>query len=228
MQSISLIKTADSQKLLNWALGLSLFTIIYNVTEGFIAVYFGYQDDTLALFGFGLDSFVEVISALGITHMIVRLRNNESVEEADRFEATALRITGTAFYLLTAGLTFGAVYSVIYGIQPQTTIVGIIVSSVSILVMYGLYLIKLEAGKKLDSAPIISDANCTLSCFYLSFILLGSSIIYEFGGLGYVDALGSIGIAVFAFKEGREAFEKARKRKLACGCSSEEDKCSTV
>ena len=221
MQLTSILNIDSSKSLLNWAIGLSLFTIAYNMVEGIVSVYFGYQDDTLALFGFGLDSFVEVISALGITHMIFRLRNNESVEETDRFEMVALRITGSAFYLLTLGLAFGAVYSVIYGIHPRTTLVGIIVSSISILMMYGLYRIKVEVGEKLDSAPIISDANCTLSCFYLSFILLGSSIMYEYGGLGYIDALGSIGIAAFAFKEGREAFEKARKRSLTCGCNSE-------
>lgn len=219
MQLISVLKIDSTKSLLNWAIGLSIFTIGYNVIEGVVSVYFGYQDDTLALFGFGLDSFVEVISALGITHMIFRMRDNESVDEVDRFEMTALRVTGTAFYILTIGLLTGAVYSIYHGIHPQTTIVGIIVSIISILVMYGLYRIKVEVGEKLGSAPIISDANCTLSCFYLSFILLASSIIYEYGGLGYIDALGSVGIAFFAFKEGREAFGKAHKRKLACGCN---------
>ena len=82
--------------------------------------------------------------------------------------------------------------------------------------MYILYKAKLDVGHKLNSEPIISDANCTRTCFYLSFILLGSSTLYELFKIPYVDAIGSLGIAWYAFKEGKEAFEKARTKKLSC------------
>ena len=65
---------------------------------------------------------------------------------------------------------------------------------------------KLKVGKELDSAAIISDAKCTMTCFYLSFILLAASLIYEFFKIPFVDAIGGLGIAFFAFREGREAF----------------------
>ena len=57
-----------------------------------------------------------------------------------------------------------------------------------------------------------SDANCTKTCFYLSFILLASSFIYEVWQIAYIDAIGSLGIAWYAFKEGKEAFDKSRKQ----------------
>ena len=105
----------------------------------------------------------------------------------------------------------------IYSAQsPETTLVGIIISSFSILTMYFLYRYKLETGRQLNSDPIISDANCTKTCFYLSFILLGSSLIYELFKIPYIDAIGSLGIAWYAFKEGREAFEKAKSGSLTC------------
>ena len=100
--------------------------------------------------------------------------------------------------------------------MPITTRVGIVISVISILTMYFLYRKKLEVGQKMDSAPIISDANCTKACFYLSFILLISSLIYELFRIPYMDALGSLGIAWYAFKEGREAFEKAASNNLSC------------
>ena len=129
-------------KLLSYAYLLSIITIVYNLLEGGISTYFGASDDTLALFGFGLDSFVEVLSGVGIAHMIYRMRRSE-----------------------------------------------------------------------------ISDAKCTKTCFYLSFILLISSGLYELWQVPYVDALGSLGIAWYAFKEGREAFENARLKRLGCSDS---------
>ncbi|MEX0723018.1 MAG: cation transporter [Gracilimonas sp.] len=209
------ISGASTQKLYKWAFGLSLITIIYNVIEGGFATWFGAHDETLALFGFGVDSFVEVISGLGIAHMIIRMRRNE-YSGVDQFEITALKITGTAFYVLVAGLVTGATLSIYTGAEPHTTKVGIIISVLSILTMYALYYYKMKVGKALNSAPIISDAKCTKTCFYLSFILLGASLLYELFQLPYVDAVGSLAIAYYALKEGREAFEKAQKRTLAC------------
>jgi hypothetical protein len=203
----------NTGSLLRKAYLLSLITIFYNLIEGGISTAFGAEDDTLALFGFGLDSFVEVISGIGITHMVFRMKRN-SVEKRDGFERTALKVTGIAFFLLTGGLVAGAALNIYSGATPTTTLAGIIVAVVSILTMYFLYREKLKVGEKLHSAPIISDAHCTKTCFYLSFILLASSAAYELFAIPYVDALGSLAIAWYAFKEGKEAFQKAGSNSL--------------
>ena len=77
---------------------------------------------------------------------------------------------------------------------------------------------KLKSGKILGSEAIISDAHCTKTCLYLSVILLASSSLYELFRVPYIDLVGSLAIAWFAFSEGREAFEKVRNNKLGCGC----------
>lgn len=205
----------DNTRLLKWAFSLSLITIIYNLIEGGISTFFGAEDETLALLGFGIDSFVEVISGLGITHMIWRMKRSP-VSSRDSFESTALKVTGTAFYLLTLGLVVGAGLNIYARAEPQTTKVGIIIAAISIATMYFLYKAKLKVGMRLNSAPIISDAHCTKTCFYLSFILLGSGVIYEIFKVPYIDAIGSLGIAWYAFKEGREAFDKARSKNMTC------------
>ncbi|HYX05925.1 MAG TPA: cation transporter [Bacteroidales bacterium] len=205
----------SANRLIRIALILSIITIVYNVLEGLFSVYFGMEDETLALLGFGIDSFVEVISGFGIAHMIWRMKYSK-IESRDKFERDALRITGFSFYVLTAGLVTGAVLNLISGRQPQTTIVGIIVSSISILTMYFLMHYKLKVGKKLNSDAIIADAHCTRTCFYLSIILLASSGLYEIFHIGYIDIAGSLGIAWFAFSEGKEAFEKAKSAGLSC------------
>ena len=202
-------------KRLHYALILSFITIGYNLLEGIVSTFYGASDETLALFGFGLDSFVEVLSGIGIAHMIYRMKRNPVVER-DSFEITALKVTGTALYILTAGLVIGAILAVINKSEPDTTLAGIIIAVLSILTMYFLYREKIKVGQQLDSQPIISDAKCTKTCFYLSFILLASSLLYELWQIPYVDALGSLGIAWYAWKEGRDAFENARSKSLSC------------
>ncbi len=203
-------------RLLRIALWLAVITIVYNVAEGIIAVFFGISDETLALLGFGIDSFVEVISGMGILHMVIRMRKS-NIEVRDAFEKNALRITGFSFYILTAGLLAGMVINLIRDNKPETTVPGVIIAVISILTMWFLMRGKLRVGKQLNSDAIIADANCTRTCFYLSLILLAASGLYEIFQIGYIDIIGSLGIAYFAFREGREAFEKA-KGKLSCSC----------
>ena len=208
---------SSKDKLLKTAFVLSIITVAYNIVEGLVSTFFGFEDETIALFGFGIDSFVEVVSGAGVGHMIWRMRRS-SVDTADSFERRALRITGMAFYVLAAGLVAGAVLSLMYGSRPDTTVVGIIVSIASIAAMWFLYRYKLRTGQALGSDPIIADANCTKTCFYLSFVLLASSVLYELFQISYVDITGALGIAWFAFSEGREVFEKARSGSLTCAC----------
>ena len=197
------------------AFGLAIFTIVYNVIEGVVSTYLGFEDESLALFGFGIDSFIEVISGLGIVHMIVRIQQNPD-SSRDEFERRALRITGTAFYILVAGLVVTSVYNIWIGHMPITTFWGVVISILSILVMYILVWWKRKVGRELNSQPILADANCTMVCVYMSVILLVSSGIYELFGIPYIDSLGTLGLAYFAFKEGKECFEKANSNEICC------------
>jgi divalent metal cation (Fe/Co/Zn/Cd) transporter len=208
--------TQKNDKLYRTAFGLALFTILYNVLEGLISTYFGIQDESLALFGFGADSFIEVISGLGIAHMVLRIRKYPD-SPRDSFERTALRITGFAFYALVGTLVVTGIYNLWTGHEPVTTVVGIVISTISIAVMWALVAWKRQVGQKLGSEPILADANCTLVCVYMSIILLVSSGIFELTGFRYIDSIGSLALAYFAFKEGRECFEKA-KSNIYCAC----------
>ena len=205
----------SDQKLYKNAFHLSLFTIFYNLLEGLISMFLGYEDETLSLLGFGADSFIEVMSGVGIALMIMRIRQNPDSPRS-RFEITALRITGSAFFILSAGLILGIVFNIVNHKKPETTLWGIIISLISIAVMVWLMNAKRNVGKKLDSSPIIADANCTKVCVYMSLVLLVSSLIFELTGFAYADAIGAAGLAYFSITEGIEAFEKAKGKE--CGC----------
>jgi divalent metal cation (Fe/Co/Zn/Cd) transporter len=206
---------AERASLYRRATLLAVITIVYNVVEGLVSVFLGLQDETLALMGFGLDSFVEVVSGAGILHMVRRLVRDGSADP-DRFERRALLITGSAFYALAVGLTVTAAVNIVTGRAPETTFWGIVVAAVSILTMWLLIHHKLKVGRRLGSDAILADANCTRACLYLSVILLLSSAGYELTGIGGVDSAGAVLIAWFSFREGREAFGKARGKACAC------------
>ena len=205
----------NTEKLYERALWLAILTVVYNLIEGLVAIYYGVSDETLALFGFGVDSFIEVLSGAGIIAMILRIRQNPDTERS-QFEITALRITGTSFYILAVGLGATVIVNLISGHKPETTLSGLIISIISIATMWLLIRAKRDVGEKLDSAPILADANCTLVCLYMSVVLLISSAVYELTGIGFVDSLGAIGLIYFAYNEGKEAFEKARG--IECSC----------
>jgi len=201
-----------------YALWLAIFTIFYNIAEGVISIYFGISDEALTLFGFGVDSFIEVMSGIGILAMVIRIRQNTDAPRS-RFEITALRVTGAAFYLLALGLGANAIYNLFAAHKPQTTLPGVIISTISIAVMWALAAGKRKVGRALNSVPILADANCTLVCIYMSVILLVSSLVYQVTGFGFVDSIGALGLIYFSVKEGRESFDKANG--IECACEDE-------
>lgn len=220
---LSLEFNHKKRKLYALASALALVTIGYNIVEGAVSVFFGIEDESMALFGFGLDSFVEVISGVGIWHMVRRIRNNGS-ENPDQFEQTALKITGTGFYVLTIGLTATAAFDLYRGHQPETTFWGIVISLVSIASMWLLIHFKVKVGSELGSQAILSDAACTRACMQLSIVLLIASAGYELTHIGGLDSAGTFVIAGLCFREGKEAFEKAKAKSFACTCGGA---CST-
>ena len=216
MSTLSIELSWKKANLYKWVNILALITIFYNVIEGIVSVFFGFKDETIALFGFGIDSFVEVISGVGIWHMIRRLKQNGN-ENPDRFEKDALRVTGTAFYILAIGLAITAILNIYQGHKPETTLWGIIISAISISTMWALIHYKLKIGRELNSQAILTDAACTKVCIQLSLILLLASAGYELTRIGGLDSIGAILIAWLSFREGRESFQKARGN-IVCGC----------
>jgi divalent metal cation (Fe/Co/Zn/Cd) transporter len=187
----------DIDRYYQYALWLGLFTIFYNLLEGVVSVFFGVQDDALTLLGFGVDSFIEVLSGIGIVAMVLRIRRYPDTSRTP-FESAALRVTGTSFYILSAGLAVTAVYNIVTGHKPETTLPGVIISLISIAMMWALVAGKRKVGRALHSAPILADANCTLVCIYMSLVLLASSLIYKLTGFGLVDSIGALGLIYFS------------------------------
>ena len=149
--------------------------------------------------------------------MVTRIQADPN-SNRDKYERTALRVTGFSFYALVLGLLATSIYNIATGQQPTTTFWGVIISIVSIAIMCGLVYYKTKVGKALNSPAIIADADCTKVCIYMSVVLLASSALYQFAKLPYTDSIVAFVFAYLSFKEGRECFEKAKSDKhCLCG-----------
>ena len=216
METNTDLQRSEGERLYKIAFGLAVFTILYNIAEGLISMYFGYKDESLTLFGFGADSFIEVLSGLGIAHMVLRIQRKPD-SNRDNFERTALTITGYSFYALVIGLAGTSMYNLWMGRRPETTLWGVIISIISIAVMWALVYSKTKVGRQLNSDAMLADAECTKVCISMSIVLLVSSGVYELTKFAFIDIIGTLGLAYLSFKEGRECFKKVKKNSH-CSC----------
>lgn len=208
METISEIKTG---KLNKKALYLSYFTMLYNLVECIVSIIFGALSGSIALVGFGLDSLVESFSG-GI--MIWRFTGaGDSHHEDERKELIAIRLVALSFVIFGSYVLFESARKIYFSTRPEPTLPGIIIAVVSIIVMPVLYYLKKETGRSVGSLSLVADSRQTLACVFLSFaLLIGLGLNYLFG-LWWTDPAIGLFIALFLFKEGRDAW---KNRELCC------------
>jgi divalent metal cation (Fe/Co/Zn/Cd) transporter len=208
----------DRPVLVRRALLLAMLTIAWNVVEGVFAMGFGFAEESLALFGFGVDSFVEVGAAVMV---LWRLRGESGLGTAlarDR-EKTATMVIGGLLLALGVGVAVGSVIELATGGHPDSTVPGVIVSGLSIALMLFLWRAKRSVALALDSRTLLADAACSRSCLQLSVILLAGSLLYAvFPALWWADSAAAIALAVLIGREGWESIQAARKPDFTGGC----------
>ncbi len=198
-------------------LSLSYFTAWYNLAEAAAAVGFGAAAASIALIGFGVDSVVETLSA-GI--LIWRLRGHASLtpEQAERKEKLAVRFVGLSFLLLGAWVAYESVEKLLANEAPATSLPGIVIAALSLIVMPVLAKKKREVGKKIGSRALLADAKETLACAWLSLALLIGLGAHALFGFWQADPLAALVITVFLFREG---WENVRGEECDDGCEAD-------
>lgn len=197
---------------------LAVFTVVYNLVEGLVSMGFGWADDSIALFGFGADSFIEVGSALIV---LWRVAKDESGCAATRLkkERRATLAIGVLFLLLALGTALGASLQLKAGSHPDTTLPGLVVSILSLLFMIWLWRSKLHAARALDSRSLEGDAACSLVCLQLSSVLFLGSLLFAFRpSLWWADAVAALILAVLIVREGAGAIRAALRPDFSGGC----------
>jgi len=187
------------------ALRLEALTIAWNVLEAFIAISAGVLAGSIALVGFGLDSVIETIAASALYHRLSAEKRGASSEDIERYEHRALRIVGVTFLALAAYILFEAGSTLWAREAPEPSTVGMVLATLSLIVMPMLAMAKLRAGRKLESRALIGDAKETFVCSYLSLALLfglGANALF---GAWWADPVAALLMLPWVIKEGFEA-----------------------
>jgi cation diffusion facilitator family transporter len=195
------------------ALFLSYFTVGYNFLEGLASIFAGLLAGSIALVGFGLDSFVESLSG-GV--MIWRFRKHGKVSEDEeaKIEAKATKFVAIAFFVLGAYVLYESSKKLYFQEVPQPSMLGIVIAIISIVVMPILFYLKYKTGKAIGSRSLLGDSKQTLACVFLSVaLLLGLGFNYLYG-LWWADPMVGFIIVVFLIREGYSTLKEAR----LCSC----------
>lgn len=213
MTNIELQTIEDERKTLHRkALWLSLFSVAYNLVEGVVSIVAGLLAGSIALTGFGLDSFVESLSG-GVMVWRFEKHGKISEEEEERVEVKAAKLVGYTFFVLAAYVLFESLKKLIYREIPEPSLLGIVIAIVSLIVMPVLFYMKLRVGRSLGSRGLVADSKQTLACVYLSVaLLLGLGLNYLFG-IWWADPLAGLVIVGFLVREG---YETLTEESLEC------------
>lgn len=175
------------------------FTITYNVIEAIVAIWAGVLASSAALIGFGLDSVVEVLSAVAIAWQFTR-------KDPEHWEKVTVRVIGLAFFALAAYVTIDAATSLVAQEGPEHSPLGLGITALSLIVMPLLAWFEVRTGRELVSKSVIADAKQLILCIYLSgAVFLGLALNALFGWW-WADSVAALVVAVLAIREGVEAW----------------------
>jgi divalent metal cation (Fe/Co/Zn/Cd) transporter len=175
-------------------------TISYNVIEAVAALWAGGVADSSALIGFGLDSVIEVASAVVLSWQF-------SGSDPERREHLTLRMIAISFFALAAFVTYESVTSLAGGAAAQHSTPGIIIAALSLAIMPVLSWLQRRAGRELGSRTAVADSKQTLLCTYLSAVLLIGLVLNSALGWWWADSGAALIIAAIAVREGISAWK---------------------
>jgi divalent metal cation (Fe/Co/Zn/Cd) transporter len=174
-------------------------TIAYNVIEGIVAISAGAAASSAALIGFGLDSFIEVLSAVAVAWQFTR-------KDPERWEKPTVRAIGIAFFALAAYVTVDAILALV-GVEPvEHSPLGIAIAVASLVVMPALAWFQFRTGRELGSRSVQADAKQLLLCIYLSGTVLIGLLLNSLFDWWRADSIAALVVAALALREGIEAW----------------------
>jgi len=197
---------ADRGRLLARALRLEYLTVGWNVVEGVIAVAAALAAGSVALLGFGIDSFVESASGTILIWRLLAERRSTDEERIEQVERRARQLVALSLALLAAYVALDAVTSLAAGERPDASPVGLALAVASLVVMWWLARAKRRVAIALDSRAMAADAFQTTACFWLSVALLvgvGANLLF---GAWWADPVAALAMTVFIAREALEAW----------------------
>jgi len=204
---MSLAAAPARRALLQRGIRLEYLTVGWNLIEGAIAITAALAAGSVALLGFGIDSFVESVSG---SVLVWRLRaeaaGGRDEEAIERIERRAERLVGFSFFALAAFIVLDAGTTLLNQERPDASPVGIALTAVSIGAMLWLARAKRRTAAELDSRALAADAEQTQACWYLSVVVLTGIGLNALFGWWWADPAAALGVSLLLMREGREAW----------------------
>jgi cation diffusion facilitator family transporter len=195
----------NRQQLVRFGLFLSVFTVAWNVLEGLIAILFSHFSGSVALFGFGVDSFIESTSGAIIGWRFYYELRNRQQGEIEKAENLAAKLAGSLLLILALYLLIDSGRRLLgFGREPEPSIAGIILTAISLLIMPILARAKLKAAKGLASKALHADAYETIACAWLSATTLAGLLLNAVFGWWWADPVAALVLVPLIAREGLE------------------------
>lgn len=215
-------RPASRDQLLGHGLRLEYLTVGWNIVEGLVAIAAAAASGSVALLGFGIDSFVESLSGL---ILVWRLRAEHSGhgardrdtdtggdtgierERIERIEHRARRLVALSLFALAVYVAVDAGLSIVNGERPEPSPVGLALAAISVVVMWWLARAKRAVARALDSRALAADAVQTLACLWLSVVVIAGVGLNALLGWWWADPVAALVLAALIAREAREAWE---------------------
>lgn len=208
------VRPVDRAIAVRQATRLNRIGITYNVVEALVALTAGVMAGSISLVGFGLDSVVEVSASLIVAWRLMAERRDGCTQDTDR---RATRAIAVSFVALAAYVGFDAVRRLAAGDHPEATVVGIVLTAVSLMVMPFLARAKRRVAPALGSRAQEAEADQTRLCAYMSAVVLVGLVANGALGWWWADPLAALGIAVLALAEAVRTWRADSLADTCCG-----------
>ena len=200
--------STSRRPLLRQAFFLSLVVVLWNIIEGIVAVTAGLFANSVVLISFGIDSSIEVISAIVIAWRVsAELQETDSNSGAG-FERRASRLCGALLFILSVYIVVDAGRRLLgFGEEAQISLVGIALTSVSLVIMPVIGWKKLQIASALRSKSMRADAYESIACAWLSLVALIGLLLNAVFAWTWADPLAALAIIPLIVREALEAWE---------------------
>jgi divalent metal cation (Fe/Co/Zn/Cd) transporter len=185
-------------------------TVAWMVVELIVAIWAGIAARSVALITFGIDSALELLTALVVLRQLVLHTERATVEELDARERQASRLVGVGLYGLIAYIVASSGWSLASGSRPESSTVGVALAVAALIVMPLLWRWRLALAARFDSPALRADAACSLVCIYLSATLLAGLLLNSLLGWWWADPLAALAMIWWIRGEAAEAGEAGK------------------
>lgn len=201
-RNVACSSPTDAAQKVVWLQGI---TLVWMVAECGVSLYGAASAHSSALLAFGADSFVELLSA---TVVLLAL-----VPSFPLTKDRAARLSGILLFVLAGVVALVASVALLYGVIPETSCSGIVITLAALVVMPILAWAKRRTAHLTNNRALAADSVQSATCAYLAAITLAGLAINAVWNIHWVDSAAALLALPILIIEGRRAL-----RGESCGC----------